>query len=127
MRRSAITAAALAAGVGIAVAGCGGGGSASTTTSSTPTTGTSADVPAGLLAAGKDVFLGDSGCAGCHSLANAGSTATVASNLDEKKPTAARVQDVVANGSGAMPPYRKQLTAQQITAVSAYVAWAAGR
>ena len=122
MRRFALIAAALVAGLALAAAGCGGGSGASATTSSTTTATTT-----GPLAAGKAVFLGDSGCGGCHTLADAGAGGTVASNLDEKKPTAAHVQDVVTNGTGAMPAYGKQLTPQQVADVAAYVAWAAGR
>jgi mono/diheme cytochrome c family protein len=59
--------------------------------------------------------------------ADAGSIGTVASDLDEKKPTGARAQDVVTNGTGAMPANRKPLTHQEISDVAAYVAWAAGR
>ena len=73
------------------------------------------------------MFLGSSGCAGCHTLADAGASGTVASSLDEKRPTAARVQEVLAHGSGAMPSYAKQLSAQEIADVAAYVATVAGR
>jgi len=127
MRRSALTVAALVAFGGIATAGCGGGGGMTSTTTAPPTTDTIPGGPTGPLAAGKAVFLGDSGCGGCHTLADAGSSGTVASNLDDKKPTAARVHEVVTTGTGAMPSYAKQLTPQQVTDVAAYVAWAAGR
>ena len=51
----------------------------------TPTT---PEAPAaGDAAAGKEVFA-SAGCAGCHTLADAGSTGTVGPNLDEAKPSA---------------------------------------
>jgi mono/diheme cytochrome c family protein len=124
MRRSALNAAAFVVGLGIAAAGCGGD---TGTTSSPSTTGSSTGDSSDPLAAGKAVFLGDSGCAGCHTLADAQSSGTVASDLDATKPTVARVQDVVANGTGAMQSYRKTLTPQQISDVAAYVASAASR
>lgn len=44
--------------------------------------------------------------------------------LDEVKPDAGHVGDVVAHGKGAMPPYHGRLTAKQISDVAAYVAQA---
>jgi len=123
MRRSKLATATLGAALAVMASGCGGGDTGSTPVPPATTGAT----PGDPLAAGKVVFLGISGCGGCHALAAAGSSGTVASNLDEKKPSAARVQEVVANGSGAMPSYRKQLTAQEIADVAAYVASVAGR
>ena len=68
------------------------------------------------------MFLGISGCGGCHALADAGSTGSVASDLDEKKPSEARVREFVVEGKDAMPPYDKQLSEQEIADVAAYVA-----
>src|SRR5262245_9459540 len=47
------------------------------TTSEATTTETSAGPPKGDPVAGKAIFLGTSGCTGCHTLADAGSTGTV--------------------------------------------------
>ena len=126
MRRPVSATATLLAAVAVTAAGCGGGGQPATT-GDTSTTSTATTDRMSAEAAGKTVFLGVSGCGACHTLADAGSTGTIASNLDEKAPSVERVRDVVANGSGAMPPFRKQLTEQQIADVAAYVAAVAGR
>jgi mono/diheme cytochrome c family protein len=76
-------------------------------------------------AAGKEVFA-SAGCGACHVLADAGATGTVGPNLDETKPSLAISVDRVVNGKGTMPPFKAQLTAQQIADVSAYVVEASG-
>jgi len=106
----------------LAAAGCGGTDAATPTPT---TTGTTPGLP-GTLAAGKAVFLGVSGCGGCHALADAGATGSVASDLDEKKPSEARVREFVSKGKDAMPAY-EQLSEQEIADVAAYVAAVAGR
>jgi len=78
----------------------------------------------GSAVAGKSVFA-SAGCAACHALAAAGAKGNVGPNLDDAKPDAERVSDVVTNGKGAMPPYRDRLTDTQIRDVAAYVAQAA--
>jgi mono/diheme cytochrome c family protein len=108
------------------LAGCGGTDAAAPPSTEPATTGTTSDLP-GALAAGKAVFLGVSGCGGCHALADAGSTASVASDLDEKKPSEARVRMLVMKGKDAMPPYEKRLSEQEIADVATYVAAVAGR
>ena len=70
--------------------------------------------------AGKEVFT-SKGCGACHVLSDAGATGTIGPNLDEKKPPLALVVDRVVNGKGAMPPFKSQLTPQQIADVAAYV------
>lgn len=110
----------------LAAAGCGGADEATPTSTEPATTGTTPGLP-GALPAGKAVFLGVSGCGGCHALADAGSTSSVASNLDEKKPSEARVREFVRKGKDAMPPYEEQLSEQEIADVAAYVAAVAGR
>ena len=110
----------------LAVAGCGGTDAATPPATEPATTGTTPALP-GDLAAGKAVFLGISGCGGCHALADAGSTGSLASDLDEKKPSEARVREFVRKGKDAMPPYEKQLSEQEIADVAAYVAAVAGR
>jgi cytochrome c2 len=70
LRRSSVAAAAAGAAVAAAVAvlaGCGTGG---------PKFG-------GDAANGKKLFLGEGQCAGCHTLADAGSKATIGPNLDD--------------------------------------------
>jgi mono/diheme cytochrome c family protein len=93
------------------------------------TTPSAADLPAlkltGDPAAGKKVFT-SAGCVGCHTLADAGATGTVGPNLDEAKPSKELVVQRVTNGQGAMPPFKGQLSDQQIADVAAYVVQATG-
>ena len=76
---------------------------------------------AGDAVAGKEVFLGESGCSGCHTLADAGSTGTIGPNLDALKPSYDKVVSQVTNGGGVMPPFGDKLTEEQIQDVAAYV------
>ncbi len=78
------------------------------------------------VALGKQVFL-SAGCAGCHTLADAGATGTVGPSLDAAQPSAGLVADRVTNGRGAMPSFAGKLSPEQIDAVAAYVAGAAGK
>jgi predicted ferric reductase/mono/diheme cytochrome c family protein len=84
------------------------------------TTTMAVDTSPASVAAGKSVYE-TAGCGACHVLAAAGSTGKVGPNLDDAKPDAARVVDVVTNGKGVMPSYRKRLTAVQIDHVAAFV------
>jgi predicted ferric reductase/mono/diheme cytochrome c family protein len=81
--------------------------------------------PPGSATAGKAVFA-SAGCGGCHTLAAAGATGNVGPNLDDAKPDAVLVTDVVTNGKGAMPPYKGKLTDTQIRDLAAYVSESAG-
>ena len=90
------------------------------TTGKTPDPGADADV-----VAGKEVFA-TAGCVGCHTLADAGAKGNVGPNLDDAKPSVALVVDRVTNGKAAMPPFKGQLTEQQIKDVAAYVSSVAG-
>ena len=74
---------------------------------------------------GKDIFLAN--CGSCHTLADAGTNGTIGPNLDQLKPPMSIVQRQVINGGGAMPAFKGQLTAAQITAVAKYVASVAGK
>ena len=76
--------------------------------------------------AGKAVFT-SAGCAGCHTLADAGSTGNVGPNLDEAKPDEALVKERVTNGKAPMPSFKGQLSDEQIADVAAYVASVAGK
>jgi uncharacterized membrane protein len=78
------------------------------------------------VALGKQVFL-TAGCSGCHTLADADATGTVGPSLDGAQPSAGLVADRVTNGLGAMPSFAGTLSPQQIDAVAAYVADAAGK
>ena len=82
--------------------------------------------PKGDAAAGKKVFT-SAGCAGCHTLADAGSNGNVGPNLDEARPNLVRVTTRVTNGKGPMPSFKGQLDATQIADVAAYVSSVAGK
>lgn len=107
---------------------------APTTTGGTSTGGTSTAGGAttggaaggSSLAAGKQVFE-SAGCASCHTLKDAGSTGMVGPNLDQLKPAKATVQHQVEVGGGAMPSFKSQLTATQISDVATYVSSVAGK
>jgi sulfite dehydrogenase len=98
---------------------------AETTNAAATTTTTGGGGPAATLAAGKKVF-GSAGCASCHTLKDAGATATVGPDLDTLKPDEARVARQVRNGGASMPPFKGSLSAAQIAAVATYVSSVAG-
>jgi mono/diheme cytochrome c family protein len=126
MRRLALVLALLALALA-GVAGCGG----SEEVSPTPETveGTvpqeTEEAVEGDADAGKAVFA-SAGCGSCHVLADADASGAVGPNLDESKPSADLVVDRVTNGMGAMPPFKDQLSEEEIANVAAYVAQAAG-
>jgi cytochrome c6 len=151
----ALTFATLTFAAGVAVAGCGGEEEASPTpdtitgtltttdtettdtettetteteTTETTETDTTTTEPTaeGDPVAGKEIFLGSSGCGSCHTLADAGTSGTIGPNLDDAKPSFELVVDRVTNGQGAMPSFSSTLTEQQIADVAAYVSQAAG-
>ncbi len=155
MRRAALLLVLLVAALGFAAAGCGGEQSQTatpetvegqvtttettttetttsestetqTTTSESTTTETSA-APEGDPVAGKAIFTGASGCTGCHTLADAGSSGTVGPNLDDAKPSFDLAFDRVTNGQGGMPSFKTSLTDQQRADVAAYVSSVAGK
>jgi mono/diheme cytochrome c family protein len=92
--------------------------SASTTTAGSTTTAAGPD--------GKQVFE-SAGCASCHTLKDAGATGTIGPNLDQLKPSDARVEKQVINGGAIMPAFKGKLTPAQIKAVAEYVASVAGK
>ena len=110
------------------------GGSITTATPSKPVVGTlpkaqTATVPAeykhGDPVAGKTVFK-TGPCAGCHTLADAGTHGNVGPNLDQAKPPLSLVVDRVVNGKGNMPKLKGTLSTKQIADVAAYVVKATG-
>jgi cytochrome c oxidase subunit 1 len=107
--------------IGHAQRGGGGGATAPTTAPATGTTGEQG----GALARGKQVFE-SAGCGSCHTLAAADASGQVGPNLDQTKPTRALVVNRVTNGFGAMPPFKDQLSQQQIQDVAAFVSQSAG-
>jgi mono/diheme cytochrome c family protein len=74
---------------------------------------------------GKTIFSAN--CSSCHTLAAAGASGTIGPNLDQLKPPLSVVKRQVINGGGVMPAFKGRLTAQQIDAVSKYVADNAGK
>ncbi len=97
---------------------------AATTTTTGSAGGSGGGGGAGL--GGKALFA-SAGCGGCHRLKAAGSSGNVGPNLDDLKPSEARVAKQVTNGGGVMPAFKGQLTATQIKAVATYVASVAGK
>ena len=89
-----------------------------TTTEAEPTTTQAAAVD------GKAIFA--TNCAGCHTLAAADASGQVGPNLDQTKPSKALAINRVTNGMGGMPAFEGQLSPEEITAVSTYVADNAG-
>lgn len=75
---------------------------------------------------GKSVFE-SAGCSSCHTLKDAGANGTVGPNLDQLKPSKARVARQVANGGAIMPSFKDKLSQAQINAVAGYVASVAGK
>jgi mono/diheme cytochrome c family protein len=88
-------------------------------TTSTPAAATPA--PAATVAAGKQVFA-SAGCGGCHTLKAAGASGNVGPNLDQLKPSVARVVKQVTNGGAIMPSFKARLSPKQIQDVAAFVA-----
>jgi mono/diheme cytochrome c family protein len=77
-------------------------------------------------AAGKTIFK-TGPCAGCHTLADAGTSGTVGPNLNQvPPPPLSLVVDRLTNGKGAMPSFKGQLSDTQIANVAAYVVKATG-
>jgi cbb3-type cytochrome c oxidase subunit III len=74
---------------------------------------------------GEAIFKGE--CAGCHTLAAAGTTGTIGPNLDQLMPAFAIVVRQVTNGGAVMPAFKGKLSAAQINAVAKYVASVAGK
>jgi cytochrome c6 len=78
---------------------------------------------------GRQVFteLAQPNCGICHTLDDAGTTGTIAPNLDRLQPSEERVQTAVRMGPGAMPDYSGRLSDEEIDALAAYVAHAAAQ
>ena len=124
MRRFAVLAV-----LALALAGCGGGDEAApepeTTEGEPPATTQTQATAEGDAANGKMIFA-SAGCGSCHTLEDAGTSGTIGPNLDEAKPDLQLAIDRVTNGSGPMPPFKDQLSEQEIADVAAYVVEATG-
>jgi mono/diheme cytochrome c family protein len=77
------------------------------------------------VATGRQLFLQN--CSGCHTLTDAGASGTVGPNLDEAKPTKARVLFKLENGGGGMPKFKGTLSDVQLQALATYVSSVAGK
>jgi len=80
------------------------------------------------LEAGRTIFTetAQPACALCHALKDVGSEAEIGPNLDEFKPTLAKVRAAVTSGIGVMPAFSETLTKEEIETVSKYVAQVTG-
>ncbi len=106
--------AAAAAGLAVVLVGCGGGSAKSAT---------------GAPAAGEQQAATDGAavyararCGTCHTLAAAGSKATIGPDLDQLRPNRETVVRQVRSGGGSMPAFAGTLTEAEIQAVARYVA-----
>jgi mono/diheme cytochrome c family protein len=70
--------------------------------------------------AGKTAFAA-AGCAGCHTLAAAGSSSEVGPSLDATTLSDAELRTVIADGRGAMAGFASELSAQEIADIAAFV------
>jgi mono/diheme cytochrome c family protein len=80
---------------------------------------------AGGAEAGRTIFA-TAGCGACHSLEAADADGSSGPDLDETKPDAALVRDVVTNGKGAMPAFGDDLTDREIESLANFVSASAG-
>lgn len=96
-----------------------------TTTEIHETTPSPTPSPGGDPAAGKSVFA-KAGCGSCHVLKSAGASGQVGPDLDATKPPTELVVERVTNGAGVMPPFKGELSEQEIADVAAFVASSAG-
>ncbi len=74
---------------------------------------------------GAAVFA-SAGCSGCHTLKAAQATGSVGPNLDQVKPSASDVTQIVRSGGGSMPSFSGKLSDAEIAAVASYVSTVAG-
>jgi cbb3-type cytochrome c oxidase subunit III len=72
-------------------------------------------------------LLFESNCGSCHVLADAGTSGTIGPNLDQSMPSLQKAITQITNGGGGMPPFKDQLTQQQIRALAQYLVRVAGR
>ena len=114
----------------LALAGCGGGETASpepeTVEGENPAaTQTQETATEGDAENGKKLFAAN-GCGSCHTLSDAGTSGDIGPNLDDAKPDLQLAIDRVTNGKGVMPPFKGELSEQEIVDVATYVVQATG-
>jgi mono/diheme cytochrome c family protein len=66
-------------------------------------------------------LLFQSNCGTCHTLADAGTSGKIGPDLDQVKPSMQKAVTQITNGGGGMPPFKGQLTKDQINALAKYV------
>ena len=74
---------------------------------------------------GAAVFA-SAGCSGCHTLKAAQATGSIGPDLDQVRPSAAAVSQIVRSGNGTMPSFSGKLSDAEIAAVASYVSTVAG-
>ncbi len=74
---------------------------------------------------GAAVFA-SAGCSGCHTLKAAQATGSVGPDLDQLRPSATQVSQIVRSGGGSMPSFSGKLSDAEIAAVATYVSTVAG-
>jgi cytochrome c6 len=73
----------------------------------------------GNVKKGKVIFVAN--CSTCHTLKAANARGSIGPNLDQKKPTYAKIVLRVTNGKGVMTSFKAMLTKTQIQDVAAFV------
>jgi cbb3-type cytochrome c oxidase subunit III len=71
-------------------------------------------------------LLFQSNCGSCHTLEKAGTSGTIGPNLNQSKLPLQQAIRQIENGGGGMPPFKGQLTDQQIRALARYVTGSGG-
>jgi mono/diheme cytochrome c family protein len=66
-------------------------------------------------------ILFESNCGSCHTLADAGTSGKIGPNLDDAKPSIEKATTQIANGGGGMPPFKGQLSTEQIKVLAEYI------
>ena len=70
---------------------------------------------------GLEVYNNKAQCGVCHTLQSAGSEGQIGPNLDQLKPSIARIVYAVTNGIGVMQAWEDILTKEEIDAVAYYI------
>jgi mono/diheme cytochrome c family protein len=112
-----------ALGIAFAIAAAGGVSLAQTAPkpAASPAPAPPAAGDAALLDKGRDIFT-NYGCGSCHTLGDAGATGHVGPSLDGNTGLSQDfVVNRVANGQGMMPSFSSQLSADEISALAAYI------
>ncbi len=73
------------------------------------------------LKLGLEVYNDKAQCGVCHTLKAANSTGDIGPNLDQLKPSMAKILYAVKNGIGVMQSWEGVLTEEEIEAVAYYV------